>query len=196
MALSFPEAVSLQPGCHLNPCYRQPASARPYPPAHLRPATGALPGRRSQPVPRRHQCHPAHPWQCMCRPSKEGWLHPGGYRAPWPLPAPPPPVQNGQPAAASPRHHSRRCLASRREPLPLGPRPDAGAPGTRPPLPAPGGESGDGTPTPPGQDALSGNFFKKSFPGEYTPGDGTEPKNFKTIFDRGITQMDRLIDTP
>ena len=25
---------------------------------------------------------------------------------------------------------------------------------------------------------------------------GPEPKNFKTIFDRGITQMDRLIDTP
>jgi len=55
-----------------------------------------------------------------------------------------------------------------------------------PPLPAPGGKVGDGTPVPPGQDALSGNFFKKSFPGN-SPRMGPAPKNFKTIFDGGIT---------
>ena len=61
----------------------------------------------------------------------------------------------------SPRHHSRRRLAILREPLPLGPRPDAGAPGTRPPLLAPGGKPGDGTPTPPVSIWFVRKFFQK-----------------------------------
>ena len=41
-----------------------------------------------------------------------------------------------------------------------------------------------GTPTPPGQDALSGNFFKKSFP-KITPPDGTQGKKFQTDLSGG-----------
>ena len=96
----------------------------------------------------------------------------------------------------SPRRHRHRCLASRRGPLPLGPRPDAGAPGTRPPLPAPGGKPGDGTPTPPVLYAWSGpNFFdiyvlhSGEIPAEDTPRVmGPRPKNFKPIFGRGISR--------
>jgi hypothetical protein len=74
---------------------------------------------------------------------------------------------------------------------------DAGAPGTRPPLPAPGGKPGDGTPTPPGINMTRPEIFSKNHSWENTPRlIGPEPNNFKTIFDRGITQMDGLIDTP
>ena len=57
----------------------------------------------------------------------------------------------------SPRHHRHHCLASRRGPLPLGPRPDAGVPVTRPPLPAPGGKPGDWDSLPPVLYAWSGH---------------------------------------
>ena len=60
---------------------------------------------------------------------------------------------------------------------PVGPsaRP-AGAPGTRPPLPAPGGEPGDGTPTPPVLICPVRKFFHFSIRGKSEPpGDGTRP---------------------
>jgi hypothetical protein len=66
------------------------------------------------------------------------------------------------------------------------------APFTRPPLPAPGEKSGDWDSYPPGQYALSGNFFKKSFPGEYPPRMGPSAKKFKPIFDRGITPESQI----
>jgi hypothetical protein len=46
----------------------------------------------------------------------------------------------------SPRRHRHRCLASLRDRCPR-PSVRPGAPGTRPPLPAPGGKPGDGTPS-------------------------------------------------
>jgi hypothetical protein len=90
------------------------------------------------------------------------------------------------PPLPSPWRHRRAAWPAVGDRCPLALDADAGAPGTRPPLPAPGGKVGDGTPVPPGQDALSGNFFKKSFPGN-SPRMGPAPKNFKTIFDGGIT---------
>ena len=96
------------------------------------------------------------------RPSRRGRRHPGGCRDPWPLPAPPPPVHNGPAPAPCPARPWSPARASWPTP--------AAAPGSLPlvPLfPAPGGDPATGTPTPPGQDALSGNFFKKSFPGNY-----------------------------
>ena len=52
----------------------------------------------------------------------------------WPVASPSPPCDNQLP---SPRCYSHRCLASRRGRLPLGPPPDAGAPGTRRPSSGP-----------------------------------------------------------
>ena len=75
--------------------------------------------------------------------------------------------------------HSHRCLASRRGPLPLGPRPDAGAPGTRPPLPAPGGkvrgwDSGTPLVKMPRPEIFSKNHSRENTP----PGDGTRHQHF------------------
>ena len=77
----------------------------------------------------------------------------------------------------SPRRHRHRCLASHRGPLPLGPRPDA-APA---PVPVPlfrplEANPGMGLLPPRYQYAPSGNFFKKSFPGNYPP-DRTQGEN-------------------
>ena len=46
------------------------------------------------------------------------------------------------------------------------------------------------------QYALSGNFFKKSFPGKYPPGDGTRPQKLSNQFELGITQRSRLAEYP
>ena len=83
--------------------------------------------------------------------------------------------------------HRHRCLASSRGPLPLGPRPDADATGTRPPLPGPRRKPGDGTPTPPIVNARSGpdlHIFAYTvlspgeIPAENTPPVFRIPKNF------------------
>jgi hypothetical protein len=69
----------------------------------------------------------------------------------------------------SPRHQSHRRLASLRGPLPPGHRPDAGALGTRPPLPAPGGKVGEGTPVPPWSRRPVRKFFQKNHSQERDP---------------------------
>ena len=100
----------------------------------------------------------------------------------------------------SPRRHSHRCLASRRGPLPLGPRPDVGAPG-RPPLPAPEVNPETGTPSP--LSYMLGPDLKPFFrpipllpsgeiPAEDTPRVmGPSPNNFKPIFGRGGSKPQR-----
>ena len=69
-------------------------------------------------------------------------------------------------------------MASHRGPLPLGPRPDTGAPITRTPLPAPGGKVGDGTPVPPWSRCPVRKIFQKINPGIIHTGDGTRRQYF------------------
>ena len=87
------------------------------------------------------------------------------------------------PPPPSPRRHRHRCLASRRGPLPLalGPTP---APRAHVPLFRPLEANPEmGLRYPPGQDAPSGNFFKKSFSGIMTPpGDGTRAPKISNRF--------------
>ena len=79
---------------------------------------------------------------------------------------------------------------------PLGPRPDAGAPGTRPPLPAPGGKPGDGTPTPWSICPVRKFFLKNHSRGITPHPDGTRPQKLSNQFERGITQRNRLAECP
>jgi hypothetical protein len=61
---------------------------------------------------------------------------------------------------------------------PASPPPLRQAPFTRPPLPAPGGKPGDGTPTPPVSIWTVRKFFQKIIPGKIPPGDGTRRQHF------------------
>ena len=83
------------------------------------------------------------------------WPPPAAALEPrWPVTSPSPPCDNPSP---SPRRHNRCRLTNRRGPLPLGPRPAAGASGARPPLPAPGGKPEMGPISPPTEYACSGH---------------------------------------
>jgi len=122
--------------------------------------------------------------------------HGAGHSFLWPPPAaalgPRSPVTSPSPSCdgplPSPRLHRHRCLASRRGPLSLRPRPDAGALATRPPLPASGGKPGDGTPTPPVSICPVRKVFSFFDPGKI----GSPPPGMAPQF---ITQQIRLANS-
>jgi hypothetical protein len=152
--LSFPEAGSLQPGGHITSCnltasIGQTLSARaplPCPWSPTRPPP--------QPAHRRPQRHLAPPGSVDHQRKGDSTLGAtvplGPYRRP-------PPVHNGP---APPRPLALAAHGHRPE-TPGHPLPLRQAPFTCPPLPAPGGKCGDGTPVPPWSRCPVRKFFQK-----------------------------------
>jgi len=197
----------------LVPCHHL-GRVHPLPPRrhrHCRPAVGNRRPSAPTPMPLTGTAAPgAGPGGCpgawsMGRAAGLEPEHGAGHSFLWPPPAaalgPRSPVTSPSPSCdgplPSPRLHRHRCLASRRGPLSLRPRPDAGALATRPPLPASGGKPGDGTPTPPVSICPVQNFLLKLSPGKKTPrvmGPGT---NILYMADwRGLTAGDLSISLP
>jgi hypothetical protein len=131
------------------------------------------------------------------------------HRAPWP--APWWGVDHQGEAGATPgatvapgprwRHHRSTTDRPRLAPLPWPPMvtgpglgsgsaPSRPAPFTCPPLPAPGGESGDGTPVSPRSRCPGRKFFQKIGPDKRPPGVGTHGGKFqRTKSDLGLPSL-------